>query len=110
MKSIDYAQKTQITKKQIEEIMADQAYQIQAILTLPGWKIIENIILVTKFNAEQMRRTQVKIDKDGHMALYYSGIVDGAEMARENIYGVIEKVKRIAEEKKRIQKMEEDDE
>ena len=87
--------KKAVTQEQIEQMTLEQGIQISQVLDMPGWKVIENIILLTKSNAESERKLKLKSDSRGDFALYYSGVVDGAENVRINVYDAIEQARQI---------------
>ena len=79
-----------MTEKQRKTLAKQQARMVGQTMKTPGWEIIENAILLTKSNAEAERRLKMKAQTTRELALYYCGVVDGAEQARANIYGIID--------------------
>lgn len=79
-----------MTEKQRKTLAKQQARMVGQTMKTPGWEIIENAILLTKSNAEAERRLKMKSQTTRELALYYCGVVDGAEQARANVYGIME--------------------
>lgn len=95
-----------LTRQQIESLTLQQGRSISITLNTPGWEIIENVILMTKANAENKRKNKLELQSTRELALYYSGVVDGAEQVRKDIYEMIASAKAI--ERGKAEQQEED--
>ena len=78
-----------LNQEQIRLLTIQQGRSISITINTPGWDVIENVILLTKANAELKRKNKMELQSTREMCLYYSGVVDGAEEVRKNIYDMI---------------------
>ena len=105
---VDHSKKLKLTQEQLDEISAFQKNEVLKTISTPGWEIIENAIRMTKYNAEKLRRQRLMMDTEGSVALYSAGVVDGAEMTRDNIFSLIAQSVSAAEQAEAIEKIRED--
>lgn len=89
---------TSLSPTRRNEIVVDQARQLAAIMNMPGWQVIENIILMAKIKAEEKRRKELRLQSTREKCLYWDGVVDGAWEVRSEIFNVIEEAKQILEQ------------
>lgn len=96
-----------LRKEDIENLTLKQGREIGEILKMPGWEIIENTILMTKYQFEAKRKTKLDKAARAEYSLYYSGCVDGAEKVRENVYELVNNALNLLESKKRESELQE---
>lgn len=82
---------------QRNEIVLTQARQIAAIMNMPGWQVVENIILMSKTKAEGERRKAMRLQSTRDQCFYWDGVVDGIGDVRSELFNAIEEAKRILE-------------
>lgn len=92
---------TSLAPAKRDQIVLEQARQLAVIMNLPGWQLIENIVLMAKIKAEEKRRKEMRIASTREKCLYWDGVVDGAWEVRNEIYNVIEEAKQILEKNER---------
>lgn len=89
----------ELTQEKIDDEIIRQGQQILAILSMPGWNVIESVLAITKINAEKARKRQNTKQSTREMALYYNGLVDGVDEAREAIYETVRKAEETRQRK-----------
>lgn len=95
---IDEILKQAEEKKRTEEMLRQGRIVFQ-LLNHPGWPIVEAHLEAAKTNANIIRRKSLGKTASGDNALYYSGIVDGVEMAEQTIRDIVLEAQKIQENK-----------
>ena len=80
---------SEVTQKHIEERIVREGNLVLQVISSPGWDLVLGSLLMAKINAEKSRRSAVSKQTTREMSLYWNGIVDGIEEAKEAIYRVV---------------------
>lgn len=80
---------SEITQKQIEERILREGYLVLQVIQHPGWDLICGALIAAKIRAEKERKKTISKASTRENSLYWNGIVDGIEEAKEAIYSVI---------------------
>ena len=100
---------SEITQKQLEERIVREGNLVLQVITHPGWQLVEGCLLMAKVHAERERKKSIVKQSTRENALYYCGLVDGIEEAKQAIYDVIKSSERLRESKNNAAQMEEAD-
>lgn len=87
---------SQINEKTIKERIKREGHLVMQVVNHPGWSLIEGCLLAAKIKAENVRKKALTKATSGEAALYYSGLVDGVEEAKQVIFNVIKESEELA--------------
>lgn len=85
-------------KEKIKARIKGEGRLVLQTIQTPGWSLIEGCLLAAKINAEKERKKALPKNPTGELALYYSGIVDGIEEAKQEIFNVIKMAQKIEDD------------
>lgn len=80
---------SEVTQKQIEERILREGNLVLQVIQHPGWDLICGALIMAKINAEKSRKKTISKVSTRENSLYWNGIVDGIEEAKEAIYQII---------------------
>lgn len=97
------------TRDRIESDMIQQGNLVLQTIQTQGWDLVLGALIGAKIGAEKLRKKNLGKATSGDTALYYSGVVDGIEEAKEAIYNVVKQAEEVKKSRQMKKEMEEQD-